>query len=190
MHPRLLVRLYPSRWRRRYEDEFGALLEQERWSVRLVLDVVASAIAARLDRYPVAIPEERAMTSRRIDTAAAFAATLLVLPAVVLLASAMIRLMQPVQYQPAHAADVIFTWFVSINAGLLVLGVAPVLALALGVLVVWRRLSSDPDLRADARLFVDVSVRLLRRPAVVAGALATLAALAVLVFAIDHAIAG
>ena len=62
------------------------------------------------------------MTSRRIDTAAAFAATLLVLPAVVLLASAMIRLMQPVQYQPAHAADVIFTWFVSITAGLLVLG--------------------------------------------------------------------
>jgi EAL domain-containing protein (putative c-di-GMP-specific phosphodiesterase class I) len=65
-----------------------------------------------------------------------------------------------------------------------------VLALALGVLVVWRRLSSDPDLRADAHLFVNVSVRLLRRPAVVAGALATLAALAVLVFAIDHAIAG
>jgi hypothetical protein len=71
-----------------------------------------------------------------------------------------------------------------------VLGVAPVLALALGVLVVWRRLSSDPDLRADAHLFVDVSARLLRRPAVVAGALATVASLAVLVFAIDHAIAG
>lgn len=190
MHPRLLVCLYPSRWRRRYENEFGALLEQERWSARLVFDVVAGALAARLDPYPVAIPEERAMTSRRIDTAAAFAATLLVLPAVVLLASAMIRLMQPVQYQPAHAADVIVNWFVAINSGPLVLGVAPVLALVLGALVVWPRLSSDPDLRADARLFVDVAVRLLRRPAVVAGALATVASLAVLVVAIDHAIAG
>src|ERR1035437_9969767 len=152
MHPRLLGHLYPSRCGRRYEDEFGALLEQERWAVRLVLDVVASAIAARLDRYPVAIPEERAMTSRRIDTAAAFAATLLVLPAVVLLASAIIRLMQPVQYQPAHAADVIFSWFVSINAGLLVPGIAPVLALVLGVLVVCRQLASDPDTRGGGRL--------------------------------------
>ncbi len=190
MHPRLLIRLYPSRWRRRYEDEFGELLEQERWSARLVLDVVGSALAARLDPYPDEIPEEHAMTSRRIDTVAAFAATLLVLPAVVLLASAMIRLMQPVQYQPAHAADVIFNWFVSINAGPLVLGVAPVLALGLGALALWRRLSSDPDLRTDGRLFVDVSVRLLRRPAVVAGALAIIASLAILVFAIDHAIAG
>lgn len=190
MHPRLLIRLYPSRWRRRYKDEFGALLEQERWSARLVLDVVASALAARLDPYPVATPEESAMTSRRIDTAAAFAATMLVLPAVVLLASAMIRLMQPVQYQPAHAADVILNWFVSINAGALVLGVAPGVALVLGMIVVWRRFSSDPDLRADARILVDVSVRLLRRPSVVAGTLATVASLAVLVFAFDHAITG
>ncbi len=190
VHPRLLVRLYPSRWRRRYEDEFGAVLDEERWSARLVLDVVTGALAARLDPYPAAPLEERAMTSRRIDNAAAFAATLLVLPAVVLLASAMIRLMQPVQLEPAHAADVIFSWFVSMNAGPLVLGVAPVLALVLGVFAIWRRLSSDQDLRADSRLFVDVSVRLLRRPAVVAGALATVASLAVLVFAIDHAIAG
>jgi hypothetical protein len=190
MHPRLLIRLYPSRWRRRYEDEFGALLEQEPWSARLVLDVVAGALGARLAPYPLSSPEERAMTSRRVDSVAAFAATLLVLPAVIVLASSVIRLMQPVQYQPAHAADAIFTWFVSINAGPLVLVVAPILALVLGLLVVWRRLSSDPDLRADARLLVGVSGRLLRRPAVVAGALATVASLAVLVFVIDHAIAG
>jgi hypothetical protein len=190
MHPRLLIRLYPSRWRRRYEDEFGALLEQEPWSARLVLDVVAGALGAHLAPYPISSPKERAMTSRRIDSVAAFAATLLVLPAVIVLASSVIRLMQPVQYQPAHAADAIVTWFVSINAGPMVLVVAPILALLLGLLVVWRRLSSDPDLRADARLLVGVSGRLLRRPAVVAGALATVASLAVLVFVIDHAIAG
>jgi hypothetical protein len=190
MHPRLLIRLYPSRWRRRYGDEFGALLEQEPWSARLVLDVVAAALGAHLAPYPLSSPEERVMTSRRIDSVAAFAATLLVLPAVIVLASSVIRLMQPVQYQPAHAADAIVTWFVSINAGPLVLVVAPILALVLGLLVVWRRLSSDPELRADARLLVGVSRRLLRRPAVVAGALATVASLAVLVFVIDHAIAG
>jgi hypothetical protein len=130
------------------------------------------------------------MTSRRIDTAAAFAATLLVLPALIVLASSAIRLMQPVQYQPAHAADVVFTWFVSLDAGPLVLLVAPILALVLGLLVVWRRMSSDPDLRADARLLIGVSGRFIRRPVVVAGALATVASLAVLVVVIDHAIAG
>ncbi len=190
MHPRLLIRLYPSRWRRRYEDEFGALLDQEAWSVHLVFDVAAGALAARLDPYPASPLEERAMTSRRIDTAAAFLAALLVLPALVLLASSVVRLVQPVQYQPARAADVILTWFVSLNAGPLVLGVAPVLALTVGMLVVWRRLSSDADLRKDVGVFLAVSGRLLRRPALVAGVFAVLVSAAVLAFVVDHAVAG
>jgi hypothetical protein len=190
MHPRLLVRLYPSRWRRRYEDEFGAILEQESWSARLIVDVVAGALAARLDPYPVSPQEERAMPPRRMETAAAFAATLLVLPAVVLLASAAVRLMQPVQYQPAHAADVIFNWFATLHAGPLVLGVGPILALGLGLLATWRRLSSDADLRKDLSVFSAVSGRLLRRPALVAGLFAVLGSLAVLLVVVDHAIAG
>jgi hypothetical protein len=185
-----LVRLYPSRWRRRYEDEFRALLEQERWSARLLLDVVAGALAARLDPYAVSPQEEHAMTSRRVETTAALAATLLVLPAVVLLASAAVRLMQPVQYQPAHAADVIFNWFATLHAGPLVLGVGPIIALALGLLALWRRLADDADLRTDVGTFLAVSGKLLRRPALVAGAFAVLASLAVLTFAVAHAIAG
>jgi hypothetical protein len=190
MHPRLLIRLYPSRWRRRYEDEFGALLDQEAWSVRLVFDVAAGALAARLDPYPASPLEERAMTSRRIDTAAAFAAVLLVLPALILLASSAVRAMQPVQYQPAHAADAIFSWFASLNAGPAVVVVGPILALVVGTLVVGRRLRSEADLRTDIGAFVAVSGRLLRRPAFVAGVFAVLGSAAVLAFVVDHAIAG
>ena len=190
MRPRLLIRLYPSRWRRRYEDEFSALLEHEAWSARLVLDVAAGALAARLDPYPASPPEEPAMTSRRLDTAAAFAATLLVLPALVVLASSAVRLTQPVQYQPARAADEIFNWFVSLNAGPAVLVVGPIFALVVGTLVVWRRLTADADLRRDIGAFRAVSGRLLRRPALVAGVFAVLGSAAVLAFVVDHAIAG
>jgi hypothetical protein len=186
-----LVRLYPSRWRRRYEAEFCALLEEERWSARLVLDVAVGALAARLDPYPAPTLEDRAMTARRAETAAAFVAALLVLPALfLLLASAAVRLMQPTQYQPAHTADAIFSWFVALHAGGAILVAGPIVALALGIAAVWRRLAADADVRADVSLFFQVTGRLMRRPALVAGSFATLGSLAVLVFVLDHAIAG
>ncbi len=185
-----LVRLYPSRWRRRYEEEFCALLEEERCSARLFFDVAVGALAARLDPYPAPTLEDRAMTARRTETAAAFLAALLVLPALLLLASAAVRLMQPTQYQPAHAADAIFTWFTALHAGGAILVAGPVLALLLGLLAVWRRLSADADLRADVGLFLAVTGRLLRRPVIVAGSVATLGSLAVLLFVLDHAVAG
>ncbi len=190
MRPALLIRLYPSRWRRRYEDEFRALLDEEPVSARLALDVIAGAFAARLDPYPERTLEERAMAPRRMETAAAFAATLLVLPALVLLASAVVRLMQPVQYQPAHAADAIFNWFASINAGPVALVFGPLLALVLGLVALWRRLADDRELQTDVGTFFAVSGRLLRRPALVAGVFAVLGSLAVLIFVVDHAIAG
>jgi hypothetical protein len=55
---------------------------------------------------------------------------------------------------------------------------------------VWRRLSADADLRTDVGLLLEVTGRLLRRPVLVAGSFATLGSLAVLVFVLDHAIAG
>ena len=130
------------------------------------------------------------MPPRRMETAGAFAATLLVLPALVLLASAAVRLMQPTQYQPAHAADEIFNWFATLHAGPAVLELGPILALGLGLLVLWRRLSSDADLRKDMGALLAVSGRLLRRPALVAGLFAVLGSLAVLLVVVDHAIAG
>ncbi len=190
MRPSVLVRLYPSRWRRRYEAEYRALLDEEPWSAHLIVDVVAGAFAARLDAYPAAILEGRAMTSRCLETVTAFAATLLVLPAFVLLASAAVRLMQPVQYQPARAADTIFNWFASLHADSFVFVAGPSLALALGLLVLWRRVGGDADLRTDVGTFLAVSGRLVRRPALVAGMFAVVGSLAVLLVVADHAIAG
>jgi hypothetical protein len=43
-----LLRLYPRAWRRRYEDEFAAVLEQQPTSFRLILDVILGAIDAHL----------------------------------------------------------------------------------------------------------------------------------------------
>jgi hypothetical protein len=47
---RWLLWLYPRGWRRRYGDEFAALLEQEQPSPSLVLDVVLGALDAHLHR--------------------------------------------------------------------------------------------------------------------------------------------
>jgi hypothetical protein len=45
-----LVRLYPAAWRARYGEEFEALLEAQRFSVRIVLDVLLGALDAQLER--------------------------------------------------------------------------------------------------------------------------------------------
>jgi hypothetical protein len=185
-----LVRLYPVRWRQRYEDEFGAVLDQERLTIRVVLDVIRGAAAAYLAAFPLIDQEELAMTHRRIETVAALFAALLVLPSLVLLASGAIRAMQPVQYEPARTADAIVGWFASFHDVRLVLVGAPLVALVLGTAALWRRLSDDPGLRADVGLFLAVTGRLVRRPVLVGGLFAVAGSLAVLVFIADHAIAG
>jgi hypothetical protein len=43
-----LLRLYPTTWRERYGDEFLAVLEEQRLSPRLLLDVLAGALDAHL----------------------------------------------------------------------------------------------------------------------------------------------
>lgn len=43
----LLVRLFPSRWRARYADEFSAVLEQLPLSATVVIDVWLASIHAR-----------------------------------------------------------------------------------------------------------------------------------------------
>ena len=181
-----LVRLYPSRWRRRYEAEFRALLDEAPLSPRLVLDVLAGALGARLAPYPAA--EDSAVTTRRLQTATAFLALLLVLPSIVLLAAALVRGLQPAAYEPAHTAAALVDWFATLRAGGAILVVGAAHGLALGVLAVWRRLRADAASRDDLRLLGQVVTRLLRRPALVAGAI--VASLAVLAFVIDHAIAG
>lgn len=48
MNRRVLLRLYPRRWRARYGDEFLALLEQQPMTPLVVLDVVLGALDAHL----------------------------------------------------------------------------------------------------------------------------------------------
>ncbi len=189
MASRLLVRLYPERWRRRYGDEFEALLAQQPTSPGLVVDVVAGALAARFHPYPIA-GEAPMTTARRLQAGAAFVAALLVMPSLVFLAAALARNAQPVQYQPARAAAAVFDWFVANPAILPLIALGPVVALPLALVVLWRRIRGDAELKADLRELAAVSVRLLRRPAVVLGAFAVVASFAVLVVAADHLIAG
>ena len=162
MRDRILVRLYPRRWRRRYEEEFRALVEEERTWIHPLLDIVSGAITARLNPYLTA--EEPPLT-RRMQTLAAVAASFLVLPALVFLVSAAVRQVQPVPYEPAHTADAIFAWFTRLHDGGVLLLAAPALALALGLIAVWCRLASDAELRVDLVAFGTVSGRLVRRPA-------------------------
>jgi hypothetical protein len=49
-----LVWLYPARWRARYGDEFAAVLDSQRASVGLVLDLIGGAIDAHL--HPQVLP--------------------------------------------------------------------------------------------------------------------------------------
>jgi hypothetical protein len=46
MRRRSLLRLYPRRWRQRYEEEVGALVDDERLSLGLVVDLMRGAVDA------------------------------------------------------------------------------------------------------------------------------------------------
>jgi hypothetical protein len=56
-----LLRLYPRRWRERYESEVGAVLEEHQVRLATLADLVAGAVAARRD--PVYRSEEGLMTA-------------------------------------------------------------------------------------------------------------------------------
>jgi hypothetical protein len=49
---RLLLALYPRRWRARYGDEFAALLEETPLTVAAVVDVLRHAVVLRLQARP------------------------------------------------------------------------------------------------------------------------------------------
>jgi hypothetical protein len=48
MRLRSLLRLYPPQWRQRYEEEVGALVENEPLSVGLVVDLLRGALEAHI----------------------------------------------------------------------------------------------------------------------------------------------
>ena len=49
---RWMVRLYPPAWRERYGEEFAHVLEKQRSSLGLVIDVLGGALDARLHPQP------------------------------------------------------------------------------------------------------------------------------------------
>ena len=59
-----LVRLYPRAWRGRYEEEFLAMLEQGRWSIRDLFDVALGVVDAWL--RPQVVYEGRLVMVSRI----------------------------------------------------------------------------------------------------------------------------
>jgi hypothetical protein len=69
-----LIRLYPSTWRARYGPEFEALLAERPPSARDVLDIVVSAVDARLSPQVVSAPVlRRVRVTDRMAGAAAMA---------------------------------------------------------------------------------------------------------------------
>jgi len=187
MRGRWLVALYPARWRARYGDEFQALLDEEPVTPSLVIDVIRGALDAHATSSPSGAIAMRPRTPALVSIL-----VLLVLPAVTFLTAAMVRGLQPTEYQPAHAAQVIFDSFAALPAAAvwLLLGLAPLVALVLAVLVAWRRLRHDPAAREDLAAFADGWRRVLHQPALVLAAFAFIASAGVLAFAVTHAIAG
>jgi len=188
MRGRWLVALYPARWRARYGDEFQALLDDEPVTPSLVLDVIRGA----LDAHATSLPSGAIAMRPRTPALVSILAVLLVLPAVTFLTAAMVRSLQPTKYQPAHAAQVIFDAFAALPATAiwLLLGLAPLVALVLAVLVAWRRIRDDAAAREDLAAFAEGWRRILHQPTLVLAAVAFIASAGVLAFAVTHAIAG
>lgn len=188
MNARWLLALYPARWRDRYGEEFASLLEEQPLTPALVVDVIRGALDARASsRHPGGL-----VMRTRTPALVSILAFLLVLPATAFLAAAMVRGMQPVQYQPARAAQAVFEAFAALPAGAvaLLLGLAPLAALVLAAVAAWRRLRDDQAARDDVAAFLLGWRRILRQPALVVAAVAFVAAGGVLAFAVVHAIAG
>lgn len=117
----------------------------------------------------------------------AIAEWLMVLPAIVFLAAAVLRGLQPAQYEPAHTSGIIFAWFSqmpqSVVAGLLI-GLPGVVAL-LGGVTVFRSWQKDSGLRQDAT----AALAILRRQAAPCILVtATLLASAILTMVVSHII--
>jgi hypothetical protein len=70
---RRLVLLYPREWRRRYEAEFVALLEDCGLTPRFVADVVLGALRARLESRPGAGPRRLTRQAMTITAGAVVA---------------------------------------------------------------------------------------------------------------------
>jgi hypothetical protein len=183
-----LIRLYPRRWRDRYGDEYEALLDAIPPSPRSIADVVRGAVLAHGQRFPTGGSDMAAYS--RLQAVASAVALLAILPALAFLAAALVASSQSIEHQPSAAAHTFLDWVAAqpttFIAAILLAG--PILALALGSFVLWRRMRADEALRADVAVLAGVLVRLARRPTVVVAAFAVVAAAGTLVLVVHHMI--
>lgn len=120
----------------------------------------------------------------------AFTEWLMVSPAAVFITAAILRDLQPSQYEPARTSWVIFNWTIthisSNGAAVLFMGL-PTLAIILGCAILGRTWRNDEEFRSD----VKGSLGFLRRYASVVFVMAaTVLAGAILAFAVVHVIVG
>jgi hypothetical protein len=117
----------------------------------------------------------------------AIAEWLMVLPAIVFLAAAVLRGLQPAQYEPARTSGIIFAWFAQmpppVVAGLLI-GLPGVVALV-GCVTVFRIWQKESGLRQDAATAFAI---LQRQAAPCLLVTATLLAGAILTLVVSHLI--
>ena len=83
----------------------------------------------------------------------ATAELLLIFPAALFMAALFVRNLQPLQYEPAHTAQQIVTWYaMRPRLGLWVLLIAlPMAVLVTGCGTIWRRWSTEVELRQASR---------------------------------------
>jgi hypothetical protein len=129
---------------------------------------------------------ERSASCARLP-ALAIAEWLMVLPAILFLAAAVFRGLQPAQYEPAHTSQIIFAWFsqmpLSVVAGMLI--VLPGVVALVGCVTVLRSWREDSGLRQDAA----AAFAILQRQAVPCFLVtATLLAGAILTLVVSHLI--
>lgn len=129
-------------------------------------------------------------TSKTSRSLVVVAEWLMIIPAAVFILAAILRLLQPSQYEPARTSWMIFNWTTThisqMGAAVLFLGL-PAVAIILGSAILARNWRDDEVLRHDVKLALTIC-----REHAAAGLLAvgTVMAAAILVFAVVHVIAG
>ena len=116
----------------------------------------------------------------------------LVAPAGLFFLSVVGRALQPIDHEPARTLNQIAQAFIDLPAavGVLVIVLAPAVGLLLSATVVWRTVDTDPTLASDIARLARAIVPFLRRPTLLVALVVTVAALAMTILLMVHALLG